>query len=310
MPESGINYASIFQQALDEQMITGASSGWMELNADMVRYNGGNEVKIPKIVMDGLGDYDREDGFVKGSVTLTWQTHELTQDRGRTFSIDAMDVDETNFVATAGNVMGQFQRTKVIPEVDAYRYSKIGAGAIDNDKVTDGYTAAAASILGKLLDDIATVQDIVGEGEPLVITMSIPVAAVLDQDTKIMKMLDVMEFQQGNVKLKVKSIDGIPIIKVPSARMKTVYEFYDGTTEGQEEGGFVPDAMDAKDINWLITARRAVIAVSKTDTPRIFDPMTNQKAHAWKIDYRKYHELWVPDNKWDGVWANIKQSLT
>lgn len=310
MPESGINYASIFQQALDEQMITGASSGWMELNADMVRYNGGNEVKIPKIVMDGLGDYDREDGFVKGSVTLTWQTHELTQDRGRTFSIDAMDVDETNFVATAGNVMGQFQRTKVIPEVDAYRYSKIGAGAIDNDKVTDGYEAAPASILGKLLDDIATVQDIVGEGEPLVITMSIPVAAVLDQDTKIMKMLDVMEFQQGNVKLKVKSIDGIPIIKVPSARMKTVYEFYDGTTEGQEEGGFVPDAMDAKDINWLITARRAVIAVSKTDTPRIFDPMTNQKAHAWKIDYRKYHELWVPDNKWDGVWANIKQSLT
>lgn len=49
----------------------------------------------------------------------------MTQDRGRTFQLDAVDVDETNFALVAGNVMGEFQRTKVIPEIDAYRYSKI-----------------------------------------------------------------------------------------------------------------------------------------------------------------------------------------
>lgn len=305
---NSINYASIFQKGLDEQMITGASSGWMELNSNMVRYNGGNEVKIPKIVMDGMGDYDREEGFVKGSVTLSWQTHTLTQDRGRTFMLDAMDVDESNFVATAGTVMGQFQRTKVIPEIDAYRYSKIAAGAIEEEKAAGGYTPDSEDILDKLQADIAIVQDIVGEGEALVITMPALVAAILDSNERIAKKLDVIEFTKGAISLKVKSIDGIPIIKVPSARMKTAYVFNDGTTEGQEAGGFVA-VEGAKDINWLITARRAVIAVSKTDTPRVFDPMTNQKAHAWKIDYRKYHDLWVPDNKWEGVWANIKQSL-
>lgn len=303
-----IEYADIFQQELDKQMIAEATSGWMELNAGMVRYNGGNEVKIPKIVMDGMGDYDREEGFVRGAVSLTWQTHTLTQDRGRTFSIDAMDVDESNFVVTAGNVMGEFQRTKVAPEIDAYRYSKIAAMAIEKDKATSGYTPETSTILTKLRQDVAAIQDKIGEGEQLVITMPYPVAVILEGSKEIAKYLSVIEFAQGEMNFKVKAIDNIPIIKVPSARMKTEYLFKDGTTNGQEAGGFSP-TQTAKDINWLITGRRAVIAVSKTDTPRIFDPMTNQQAHAWKIDYRKYHDLWILDNKLDAIRANIKQAL-
>jgi hypothetical protein len=118
------------------------------------------------------------------------------------------------------------------------------------------------------------------------------------------KKLDVMEFAQGGVNLKVKSLDGAPIIKVPSARMKTAYVFNDGTTTDQAAGGFVPDAA-AKGINWIITVRRCPIAISKTDKIRIFAPDVNQKADAWKLDYRKYHDLWVPNNKLDGVWASV-----
>ena len=125
-----LEYAKIFQPALDKQVVQEATTGWMELNSNLVKYNGGNEVKLPDIVMDGLGDYDRANGFVKGNVTLTWKTYSLTQDRGRTFSIDAMDVDETAFVATAGTVMGEFQRVQVVPEIDAYRYSKLATLAI------------------------------------------------------------------------------------------------------------------------------------------------------------------------------------
>lgn len=303
-----IAYATIFQQELDKQMLVGATSGWMEPNASLVKYTGGNEVKIPNMLMDGLGDYDRNGGFVKGSVTTSWQTHELTQDRGRTFSIDAMDVDESNFVVTAGAVMGEFQRTKVIPEIDAYRYSKIAALAIAGSKASGGYTAAEATILNKLLADIAAVQDQIGEGDPLVLTLPFTVAAILDGNTTIQKRMDVIEFEQGGVKTKVKSLDGHPIIRVPSARLKTAYEFLDGETLGQEAGGFKA-AAGAKDINWIISTRNAPIAISKTDTPRIFDPMQNQQAHAWKIDYRKYHDLWIPNNKLAGVFVNVKDAL-
>ena len=303
-----LEYTKIFQTELDKQMVVGATSGWMELNSNMVKYNGGNEVKIPQVVMDGMGDYDRDAGFVKGSVTLSYQTHTLTQDRGRTFSLDAMDVNETNFVASAGMVLGEFQRTKVIPEVDAYRYSKIASLAIAGDKASGGYTAATTDILEKLLTDIYAIYDIVGEGTPLVITMNMAIGSILDTADKVEKKMDVVNFGKGDIQLKVKGIDGIPILKVPSSRMKTAYVFNDGTTAGQEFGGFTAD-IAAKDINWIISARNSVIGVSKTDTPRIFDPMTNQAAHAWKIDYRKYHDLWVPTNKMDGIFVNIKQTL-
>lgn len=145
MPINTLAMATIFQQALDKQMIEGATSGWMEDNAGQVKYSGGNEVKIPMISMDGLGNYDRDAGYVQGGVSLAYGTYQMTQDRGRKFKLDAMDVDESNFVATAGNVMGEFQRTKVIPEVDAYRYSKLATLAIGAGNTTSAFNALTAT---------------------------------------------------------------------------------------------------------------------------------------------------------------------
>ena len=80
-----------------------------------------------------------------------------------------------------------------------------------------------------------------------------------------------------------------------------------GVSGGKETGGFVA-ATDAKDINWIIAVRQAPIAVSKTDVTRIFDPMTNQNANAWKIDYRKYHDLWITDNGMEGVLVSVNSA--
>lgn len=302
-----LEYAKIFQQELDKQVVAQATSGWMEANAGMVKYNGGNEVKIPKISMDGMGNYDRANGFVDGSVTLQYETKTLTQDRGRTFQLDSMDVDETNFVATAGAVMGEFQRTKVIPEIDAYRYSSIASQAIAKGSAAGGYTAAETDILKKLKYDIAAIYDVAGE-IPLVIILSGAIAQILDTSTELSKQLSVIDFTQGTLTTKVKAIDDTPILKVPSARMKTSYVFNDGKTAGQTAGGIAP-AAGAKNINWIICPRTAPIAVSKTDKVRIFEPNTNQKADAWKIDYRKYHDLWIMDSQFDVIKANIKETL-
>jgi len=108
---------------------------------------------------------------------------------------------------------------------------------------------------------------------------------------RIFKKLDVTDFKKGDITTKVKSIDEIPILTVPSKRMQTEFMFKTGK-DGQKEGGFEKTAA-AKQINWIICARNVPIAVSKTDKLRIFDPDTHQKADAWKIDYRKYHEIWV-----------------
>lgn len=167
-----LEYAKIFQKNLDKHIVEGATSGWMEANAGQVKYDGGNEVKLPTISTQGLGDYDRDKGFVQGAVSLTYQTMTMTQDRGRTFMLDAMDVNETNFVANAGNVIGVFQSEHVIPEIDSYRYSKIFALAKADSKVTQGYTAAKATILEKLKADILSIRDNVSLNAELVIIMS------------------------------------------------------------------------------------------------------------------------------------------
>ncbi len=297
-----LEYAKIFMQTLDKQMLVGATSGWMETNAGQVKYTGGNEVKIPMISTSGLGDYDRDEGFKRGAVTLSYQTMTMTQDRGRTFHLDAMDVDETNFIAAAGNVMGEFQRTQVIPEIDAYRYSKIAALAEEKGRA-EAQAVTEENVLSLLLADIAKIRDEIGDTAELVITMSGLVTPLLDKSKEIQKKLDVSDFKKGEVSTKVKNLDGCPILPVPSARMKTAYTFYDGETAGQEGGGFKP-AEGAKAINWIITPRNVPIAVSKTDVTRIFDPMTNQLAHAWKIDYRKYHELWIPEKKFSALWVS------
>lgn len=298
-----LQYSQQFQTVLDAQMLASATSAFMEANAGQVKYDGGDTVHIPEISMQGLAKYDRDEGFNQGSVTLKFNPYKMTQDRGRTFQLDSMDVNETNFVATAGTVMGEFQRTQVIPEIDAYRYSKIAALATAENKVTTGFTPAVATILEKLEAEITDIQDVVGEDEGLIIVMSTKLRTILNNADKFNRYLNVAEFKNGSVNTTVKSFNDIPILGVPSARMKTAYVFNDGKTANQQAGGFKADTA-AKDINWIIMPQRAPIAVSKTDKVRVFTPDINQKADAWKIDYRKYHDLWIPKNRFAAIRVN------
>lgn len=297
-----IQYAEIFQKALDAQILAGATSNWMEANAGQVIYNGGNTIKIPKLSTNGLGDYDRANGYASGAITFEYETKTMTQDRSRSFLLDAMDVNETNFVATAGAVMSIFQKENVIPEIDAYRYSSLAAQLIAKNKANYGYEATAETIMKTLKTEIDTIRDITGDVN-LVCSISRLVLSLLEQGTRLEK----VQFTSGDIITEVSSIDGVPLLPVPSARMKTKYVFNDGKTSGQEVGGFVA-ADDAKDINWIITPRTAPIAVSKTDKPKIINPETNQDADAWKIAYRKYHDLWITDEKIKVSSVNIKQA--
>lgn len=281
------------QKKLDQAVVIGATSGWMEANAGQVIYNGGDELKIPTMTTAGLADYDRDNGFVQGGITVKYNTYKMTQDRGRTFQIDRMDVDESGFVATSANLIKVFQTEHVVPEIDAYRYSTIADIAIKANQ-SEAINLTADNALTKIREHIRAVQDIVGDDVPLILTMSTKTRALIEDSPKIGKSINVSDFKQGGMNFKVKSLDESVIRIAPSSRLKTKYEILDGTTTGQEAGG-LKAAADAKDINWIITPQRVPIAISKTDKLRVFEPDTNQKADAWKIDFRKYHDLWIKE---------------
>ena len=57
--------ATLFMTMLDKVAVQEATTGWMDANAGRVIYNGGNEVKIPKMsfreweIMTGITDIHR-----------------------------------------------------------------------------------------------------------------------------------------------------------------------------------------------------------------------------------------------------------
>lgn len=300
MAFNSIEAISLFQQACDQQMIEGSTSGWMEANAGQVKYSGGRDVKIPTLSTDGLGDYDRSSGYPRGKVSLAYQTKTMNMDRGVQFLLDRIDVDESGFVANATATMSTFQSENVIPEVDAYRYSTLFKAIADAGN-SKAYNPSASTILSTLRNDITTVQNICGAAD-LVIIMPYPVADILDSTDKLQRQINVGTFRQGNIDLAVKTLDGNPIIRVPSARMYSAYNFLSGETAfGFEKSD------DAKLINWMVCPRRAPIAVSKTDSIKIFDPQTTQGADAWLIEYRKFHDLWVKDKQLAAMRASVAE---
>lgn len=301
--------ATNFQKALDVLAVREAVTGWMEANAGQVKYTGGAEVKIPKMSVQGLGDYDRDNGYLMGSATLEYETKKMTQDRGRKFQLDSMDVDETNFVITASSVMGEFQRTKVIPEIDAYRLSKIATEAINANvagMVQYGYTPGAAntSALRKVKEGIAAIRDLGYDG-PLVIHATD--SFILELELELANKISTVNFKKGGIITKVPAVDEVPIIPTPANRLVTAIKLNDGKTSGQEKGGFEKGAT-AKDINFEIMPLKTPVAISKQDKMRIFDPNTNQKADAWAMDYRRFHDLWILENKVNSIYVSIKDS--
>lgn len=291
MPNDMTNlYQTKVVPRLYQQYFQGAVTSWMENNAIGVEYTGGKYVTMHDMTVDGLGNYDRNLGYPRGNVSGSKKQYEMTMDRGREFLIDVADNDETGFLVNAGSVMSAFQQEHVIPEIDAYRISKIYSIVSENasDNVIDT-DIDANDITYTLADDIATLRDKVGN-VPLIIMMSGITQKYFGRE--FAHTLDYVNFMKGSLSTKVKSLDGDPFMIVPSSRMKSAYTYLDGITPGQEAGGFTA-ASGAKDIKWIIMPATAPIAVAKIDKSRVFDPNTYQGAHAWKTDYRIFHDLWM-----------------
>ena len=300
--------ATLFMRQLDKIAVQDAVTGWMDANSGQVIYNGGAEVKIPKMSVQGLGDYDRDTGYVQGGVTLSYETRKMTQDRGRKFQLDPMYINENNFMSTAAAVMAECQRVHVIPEIDAYRISKIASETITADKagmIEYGYTpgAASTSALRKLKEGIKAIRNLYNG--PLVCHATPDF--IMELELELAGKITAVTFARGGINTSVPAVDGVPIVSTPSNRMYTAITLYDGKTSSQEAGGYVKGSK-AKDINFFICPRTTPIAVTKQDVMRIFDPNINQSLNAWQLDYRRFHDLWVLDNKLYSIFLNIKDT--
>lgn len=300
-----INYAAVFNRILDEKFYILPRTMWMEDTNPGIVWEGGKEVKIPKLSTDGLGTMN---GYraPAGDLTLAWETKQLQWYRGRNLTIGRYDVDETNMALTVGNALKVFLNEKVIPEVDCLRISTAAQGAIGYGTVVAQASGdiTASNILDLLMADIGKVQDKIGEGEQLYIQISTSLKNLLERSTGVTKYLNVRDFTVRSVNLKVEALNDQYIIGTPSAYMHSVFGLNDGVTGGQTVGG-VTFANLGANINWLIAARPAVDAIARPQISKVIDPDTNQDGEYWKIMFSLYHGLWTMENKGDGLLVNL-----
>lgn len=257
-----------------------------------VRFIGANKVELFKTSMSGYGDYSRDTGFVKGSVTSTWEELTLSKDRGVELAIDNMDNEETLGLAF-GSLVGEFVRTNMIPELDAYRMATYAAKAI-----TAGNVAAADITVGTT--DIAEAIDTADEAMQ---NNEVPEGAYLFVSPKAYNGLkrNITRYlaNEGSVQREVEMYNSHPVIVVPQGRFNTAITLYDGSANF----GFVPTAGGYK-INFMLVHPTAVAQVIKHNPLRVFAPTENQSADAWKFQSRLYHDAFVLDNKVNGIYVH------
>ena len=276
-------YTALLDEVYKQSALTSKIDGASDLATQGAN---ANELIIPMLTMDGLADYSRNSGYVDGDVELTNETVKCNFDRGRMFTVDTMDNAETAGIAF-GRLSGEFIRTKVVPELDAFRFASFAG--------TTGIGSASAA-LSTGADAVAAVRTAVS---------SLDAAEVPSEDrvlfiTPVLKgLIDDMDTTKSRAVLA--SFD--KIVTVPQSRFYTKIKLNDGTTSGETDGGYAKDT-EGKNINFMIVHKGAVLQFTKHAVPKIISPAANPDADSWKYGYRSYGLCSVYPSKAAGIYCH------
>lgn len=278
------SYVPLLDEVYAREVLTSDLDGAPEL---VQQGANANELIIPMMDMQGLADYSRNSGYVQGDVTLKNETVKCNFDRGRMFWIDSMDDLETAGIAF-GRLAAEFIRTKVGPEIDAFRFaaycSKAGVGKKE-ETLSDGVSVIAALRAASTAMD----EDEVSEGERYLYITPTLHGMISDLDTS-----------------KSREILGsfTKVVRVPQRRFYTAIDQLSG--DASEEAGGYKKAAGASELNFMIVHKPAVIQFHKHAVPKIVAPESNQDGDAYKYGYRLVSIADVYANKLAGVYASYK----
>lgn len=288
---------------LDEVYKQAALTSVLDSDASLAQEGANaNEIIIPKIDMDALGDYDRNSGYTNGDVTMTNETVKFNYERGRMFSVDAMDNEETAGIAY-GKLASEFIRTKVAPEGDAFRFATYAGTSGISKVATPATLSTGADVISALraatneMDE----DEVTYERRYLFIT---PTLKGLIDDLDTTKSKEVLSrFEQ--------------VILIPQTRFYTAIDMLDGKSTNETKGGYKRHAKGSEtgdtngaDINFMIIQKDAVMQYNKHIAPKVVTPEQNQTADAWKFGYRKYGLADVYENKVAGIYLHHKAAPT
>ena len=273
-----------FTARLDKVIETATVTSDLSINGDLVgEVSNTGEVKIAKLDMQGLANYNRASGFTAGDVTLAWETVKLEYDRGREFTIDALD-DEEHMLIVSANVMGEFARTKVVPEVDAIRFARLDAAA--GKQVTADLTTPEAALEAVLAAEEHMEDQGAALGECILYVS--PKMKTLLRKAQPWRLAN----GEGSVSTDIQTFDGMKLRTVPAGRFFNKIDL-----KNDANGGFAKASSGGFGLNFQVVHPSACQAIQKHEKLRYFAPDVNQAMDAHKWQYRLHHDLIVLENR-------------
>ena len=316
-------------KAWDKVYKAEACSSILDGDRDLLKFTGVKTVKIAKFASSGLGDYHRANkmvegnylgsepgymdgadsnkvkgyGYQQGDVSLEWEEFTIKCDRGTQLRIELFDDEETDGLAVA-MATKEFSRTKVIPEVDAYVFSKLAefAGTVSTstiDLAPSGYSGVgynAAGPIQALNDAFEVLGDLEVPDADQVIFCSNKFFNQLRSSGEVVKVLRQTEYGE-NVKFSIGEYEGRDIIAVPANRFRTDIQL-------NGDNGYSWKSGVSKKIDFIVVAKSAVAHVTKYDKVKVFGPEVVQDFDGYKVNIRIYHDVFVPDNKRIGIYVH------
>lgn len=287
-----ISYASKYAPELDKMIAQESKTGFLADNAFKARFSGANKVYLPELSMVGLGNYSRTDGYAKGDATLTHTEYTLTQERSRQLFIDAQDVDESGVPDLAGKMVGEYTRTKVIPEMDAYVISTLcGVAKTATHETTYNSATAVADLLG-LINKAEAATEYDGSTS-LVAFVDPTMYNLLMTSTELQRFISVSDFKQGEVNTKVKNLNGCAIIPVAASRMRTKITLDAGATASA--GGFKPNGNG--EVRALVLPKDSASLIKKVDKVDMYSPKEVIDRDGYVINFRLYYDVIVKTSR-------------
>lgn len=215
-----------FLPHVDEQFSTESKRSLLT-NQDF-SWEGAHAVKIYKVTTAAMNDYGR-DGAAEGNwsrygavekLSATTERMQLKKDRSFTFAIDKLDEDETAQQLEAAKALARQNREVVIPEVDAYVYGVMCAGAGTKPAAV---ALTADNIYTEILKASETLDNAQVPETERVLVVTPSVYALMKKCKDI-----VMETDVGN-ELRLKGVigilDGMNVQKIPANRLPENFGF-------------------------------------------------------------------------------------
>jgi hypothetical protein len=200
-----------------------------------------------------------------------------------------MDNEESQGVLV-GRLLGEYVRTKVVPELDAFRFAKFAAEANAANSTVGGFVAGnltnGALALAAVRAGVTKLDDgeVPPEGRFLFITPT------------LLGQIEDLKTDESRAALA-----GLTIVKVPQSRFYTAITQNAGATAGA--GGYT-FANQASNINFMIVSNTSPVIFTKHLVSDILDPAVNPDADAWVMKYRSYGLAEVLDNKIQGIYVH------